>query len=147
MPVNFKVSVIVPVYNAEKYLQKAVESAEALVEVEEIILIEDKSPDNALMVCHELVSKYNKVKLYQHPDKGNHGAGASRNLGIQESSCEYISFLDADDYYLPNRFARDKEVFSNHENCDGVYSAVGTRFHSKAAKDDFFNQGLGIKKL
>ena len=77
-----KISVIIPVYNAEKYVSQAVESALQFNEVYEVVLIEDKSPDNALEVCRELAEKYDRVKLYQHPDKGNHGAGASRNLGI-----------------------------------------------------------------
>ncbi|MBH2023635.1 MAG: glycosyltransferase, partial [Flavobacteriales bacterium] len=77
-----KISVIIPVYNAEKYVSQAVESALQLDEVFEIILVEDKSPDNALEVCKELAEKHERVKLFQHPDQGNHGAGASRNLGL-----------------------------------------------------------------
>jgi glycosyltransferase involved in cell wall biosynthesis len=63
--------------------------------------VEDKSPDNALEVCLKLAEKYQRVKLYQHPDQQNHGAGASRNLGIEKATGEFIAFLDADDYYLP----------------------------------------------
>jgi glycosyltransferase involved in cell wall biosynthesis len=76
------ISVIIPVYNAEKYVAQAVESALQFEEVYEVILIEDKSPDNALIICEELTQKYDRVKLFQHPDKGNHGASTSRNLGI-----------------------------------------------------------------
>ncbi|MEM6516496.1 MAG: glycosyltransferase family 2 protein [Bacteroidota bacterium] len=142
----FKVSVIIPVYNAEKYLRKAVESAEILDEVGEIILIEDKSPDGALDLCKELASKYVKVKFYQHPDKGNHGAGASRNYGIKNASCDYIAFLDADDYYLTNRFFTDKEILESRKDAEGVYNCVGTYFHSEEAKNQFFNQGLGYQE-
>ena len=134
----FKVSVIIPVYNAEAYLRKAVESAVNLVEVGEIILIEDRSPDNALVLAKKLEQEFDKVKLFQHPDKKNHGAGASRNLGIEKAACEYIAFLDADDYYLPNRFVKDKLVFETHDNCDGVYSAVGTHFYTPEAKKRVF---------
>ena len=144
---DFAVSVIIPVYNAESYLSKAVESAVNLVEVGEIILIEDQSPDNALALAVSLEQEFDKVKLYQHPDKKNHGAGASRNLGIQKASCEYIAFLDADDYYLPNRFVKDKLVFETHDNCDGVYSAVGTHFYSQEAKKQFFEKGFGYQEI
>ena len=149
MPSKFKleVSVIIPVYNAEKFLQKAVESAVYLGEVGEIILIEDQSPDNALALAKELEKEFDKVKLYQHPDKKNHGAGASRNLGIQKASCEYIAFLDADDYYLPNRFVKDKLVFETHDNCDGVYSAVATHFYTQEAKIKFFEKGFGYQEI
>jgi glycosyltransferase involved in cell wall biosynthesis len=144
---DFAVTVIIPVYNAESYLRKAVESAVNLVEVGEIILIEDQSPDNALALAVSLEQEFDKVKLFQHPDKKNHGAGASRNLGIQKASCEYIAFLDADDYYLSNRFVKDKLVFKTHDNCDGVYSAVGTHFYSQEAKNDFFEKGFGYQEL
>ena len=149
MPSKFKleVSVIIPVYNAEKFLQKAVESAVYLEEVGEIILIEDQSPDNALALAVSLEQEFDKVKLFQHPDKKNHGAGASRNLGIQKASCEYIAFLDSDDYYLPNRFVKDKLVFETHDNCDGVYSAVGTHFYSQEAKKEFFDKGFGYQEI
>jgi len=143
----FRVSVIVPVYNAEAYLRRAVESAVNLVEVGEIILIEDQSPDNALALAVSLEQEFDKVKLYQHPDKKNQGAGASRNLGIQKASCEYIAFLDADDYYLPNRFVKDKLVFETHDNCDGVYSAVGTHFYTPEAKKQFFDKGFGYQEI
>ena len=144
---DFTVTVIIPVYNAESYLSKAVESAVYIEEVEEIILIEDQSPDNALALAVSLEQEFDKVKLFQHPDKKNHGAGASRNLGIQKASCEYIAFLDADDYYLPNRFFKDKLVFQTHDNCDGVYSAVGTHFYSQEAKNDFFEKGFGYQEI
>ena len=76
---DFSVSVIIPVYNAESFLSKAIESVVYLEEVGEIILIEDQSPDNALALAVSLEQEFDKVKLYQHPDKKNHGAGASRN--------------------------------------------------------------------
>ncbi|MGZ5284046.1 MAG: glycosyltransferase family 2 protein, partial [Kaistella sp.] len=76
-----KISVIIPVYNAAAFLRKAVESALKHTAVAEVLLIEDASPDHSLEICKELVSENQKVKLFQHHDLGNHGAGASRNLG------------------------------------------------------------------
>lgn len=132
-----KISVIIPVYNAEKYVSQAVESALQFEEVYEVVLIEDKSPDNALQVCRELAENNSRVKLYQHPDQGNHGAGASRNLGIEKSEGDFISFLDADDYYLPNRFDAEKELFKNND-VDGVYGAIGVHYYSEKAKDQYY---------
>ena len=132
-----KISVITPVYNAEKYITNAVESALQFDEVFEIILVEDQSPDKALDVCKRLAEKYERVKLFQHPDKGNHGAGASRNLGLAKATGDFIAFLDADDYYLPNRFEAEKELFKNPE-VEGVYGAIGVHYYSEKAKDQYF---------
>lgn len=132
------ISVIIPVYNAEKYITQAVESALQFPEVSEIILVEDKSPDNALEICQKLESQHSRVKLFQHPDKGNHGAGASRNLGMQNTSGDFIAFLDADDYYLPNRFDAEKELFKNID-VDGIYGAIGVHYWSDKAREDYFS--------
>src|SRR5690554_3354498 len=113
------ISVIIPVYNAELFLRKAVESALQFKEVKEVLLIEDGSPDNALSICKELTIEDNRVKLLQHPNNENRGAGASRNLGLKNASQDYIAFLDADDFFLPNRFEKDKEIFSRYEDADG----------------------------
>lgn len=144
---DFKVSVVVPVYNAEKYLEKAVDSALYLDEVGEIILVEDKSPDNALELCEKLEAEHEKIKLFQHPDKGNHGAGASRNLGIKNAIFPFISFLDSDDYYLPDRFKEDKKLLLSNKDCDGVYCATGTHFYSEEAKTQFFEKGFGYQEV
>ncbi len=138
-----EISVIIPVYNAEKYVVKAAESALQFPEVMEVLLIEDGSPDNALQVCRKLEAMHDRVKLFQHPDKGNHGAGASRNLGLTNVTCEYIAFLDADDYFLPNRFEADKRVFTENPDADGVYNAIGAYFYSKEAEANFRKTELG----
>ena len=133
-----KISVIIPVYNAEKYVSKAVESALQLDEVFEVILVEDKSPDNALQICQELAQKYDQVKLFQHPDQENHGAGASRNLGLEKVTGDFIAFLDADDYFLPNRFTAEKELFKNPKT-DGVFNAIGTEYLTEKGKEEFLS--------
>ncbi|WP_294303764.1 glycosyltransferase family 2 protein [uncultured Chryseobacterium sp.] len=132
-----KISVIIPVYNAEKYVTQAVESALQFDEVHEIILVEDKSPDHALQVCEQLTEKYDRVKLFQHPDKGNHGAGPTRNLGLEKATGDFIAFLDADDYYLPNRFDAEKELFKDPK-VEGVYGALGVHYYSEKAKDQYY---------
>jgi glycosyltransferase involved in cell wall biosynthesis len=120
-----RISVIIPVYNADAYVQKAVESALLQPETGEVILVEDGSPDDSLAVCRVLAAKYDKVYLYRHPNGVNHGAGAARNLAIQKSSCEYVAFLDADDFYLPERFSMARDLLTLNRGVDGVYEAVG----------------------
>ena len=131
-----KISVIIPVYNAAAFLRKAVESAVQIEEVQEILLVEDCSTDHSLELCKTLATEYPKVKLFQHPDKGNHGAGATRNLGLEKATQEFIAFLDADDYYLPNRFEAEKELFKDPK-IEGVFNAIGTEFLSEKGKEEF----------
>ncbi|QDP85538.1 glycosyltransferase [Chryseobacterium sp. SNU WT5] len=131
-----KITVIIPVYNASAFLKKAVESALQFEEVNEILLIEDCSTDDSLQISKKLAAENSKVQLFQHSDKGNHGAGASRNLGLEKASQDFIAFLDADDYYLPNRFNAERKLFKN-EKIEGVFGAIGTDFLSEKGKKEF----------
>lgn len=142
-----QISVIIPVYNAELYIRKAVESALNQAETGEVILVEDGSPDNSLQVCQTLAQEYPKVKLYQHPENRNHGAARSRNLGIEKSTLEYIAFLDADDFYLPERFAVAKRIFDNNPTIDGVYEAAGVYLENNLARKQWYEHGLDENHL
>ncbi|AZA78939.1 glycosyltransferase [Chryseobacterium sp. G0186] len=130
------ITVIIPVYNAAEFLEKAVQSAVQFEEVKEVILIEDKSTDNSLEISQRLANENPKVKLFQHADKGNHGAGAARNLGIEKATSNFIAFLDADDYYLPNRFDAEKDLFTNPK-VEGVFNAIGTEYLTEKGKEEF----------
>jgi glycosyltransferase involved in cell wall biosynthesis len=129
---DMQVSVIIPVFNAGRFVRQAVESALAQPETAEVILVEDGSPDNSLEVCQQLAAEYPAVHLYRHPDGKNHGAGATRNLAIRNSTCEYIAFLDADDYFLPGRFTVACQLFESHAEIDGVYEAIGMHIENEA---------------
>ncbi|ROI02186.1 glycosyltransferase family 2 protein [Chryseobacterium sp. G0240] len=131
-----EISVIIPVYNAAEFLEKSVRSAIRFDEVKEVILIEDKSTDHSLEICRRLASEFSKVKLFRHPDEENHGAGAARNLGIEKAQSPFIAFLDADDYYLPNRFDAEKELFKDPA-IDGVFNAIGTEYLTEKGKEEF----------
>lgn len=95
-----KVSVIIPVYNAEKYLEQCVGSVmnQTLKDIE-IICVDDGSPDNSLEVLKKLQSQDDRVKIISQP---NGGAGAARNNGLRNATGEYLSFLDADDFFEPD---------------------------------------------
>lgn len=150
------ISVIIPVYNAENFVRKAVLSAVNNVKVGEIILIEDCSPDNALLVCRNLEKEFEKVILIVNDSGVNYGASKARNIGISKSKFDYISFLDADDYYLPNRFDADVELFSRLSDVDGVYGSSKGIFESDALRqkyllrhnaDDAFTERLDAENL
>lgn len=140
----FKVSVVIPVYNAEKFLAKAIDSALLQPETAEVILVEDASPDNCLNICKEYQKKDPRVKLFQHTDKKNHGAAASFNLGIQKATHEFIAILGADDYFLPNRFKKDKAIFEHDNSTDGVYSAIEAYAADEAGKIRKLETGLNL---
>jgi hypothetical protein len=129
------VSVIIPVYDAGPYVREAVESAVAQPETGEVLLIEDGSRDKSLQVCQQLAKQYPRVRLLRHPDGANHGAGASRNLGIRSARFDYVAFLDADDFFLPGRFVLAVPLLNQDPELEGVYEAVGIEFESQEEKD------------
>src|SRR5699024_10834672 len=95
MKQNNLVSVIVPVYNAERYLYKCVKSIlNQTFDQVEIILINDGSTDNSVEICQALAIEDNRIKVInQH----NQGPSCARNRGIGEASGKFIQFVDADD--------------------------------------------------
>ena len=125
---NKKVSIVVPVYNAEKYLKECVDS---LIKQDydntEIILVDDGSTDNSPQICDEYRKKDERVKVIH---KKNAGVSAARNDGIKKSTGEWVTFVDADDwvekdyvrYHLKNGVSNNSEIclstFPNKVNKD-----------------------------
>ena len=90
------ISVIVPVYKSEKYLDKCVESiVNQTYKNLEIILVDDGSPDNCPQICDEWAKKDGRIKVIH---KENGGVSSARNAGLDNSSGEYIGFVDGDDF-------------------------------------------------
>lgn len=110
-----KISVIVPVYNAERYLSQCIESLiKQTHEDVEIILINDGSIDGSLKICEKYEKNDNRIKV--HSIK-NSGVSTARNLGISVATGEYITFVDSDDWAEPNmlEFALKKIKESNSD--------------------------------
>lgn len=143
MKEELRISVIIPVYNAAEYVQRAVESAVVQEVVKEILLIDDGSKDNSLEVCNRLAQQYPVVKVLRHPNGENRGSGPTRNLGIEQASEPFIAFLDSDDVYLPNRFDAEKKVLTAGADVDGVYGALGVFHFGKNQHSDIkqFKEG------
>ena len=93
---NIKISLIIPVYNVEKYLKQCLESVinQTLQEIE-IICVNDGSTDNSPKILKEYAQKYKRIKII---NKENAGLGAARNTGIEHATGEYIGFIDSDDW-------------------------------------------------
>lgn len=91
-----KVSIIVPVYNTSKYLDKCLNSLvnQTLSDIE-IIVVNDGSTDNSMDIVNKYKEKYNKIKVI---DKKNGGVSTARNAGINVATGKYIGFVDSDDY-------------------------------------------------
>lgn len=97
-----KISMIVPVYNVEKYIKKCVDSLlNQTYKNFEIILVDDGSTDDSGKICDEYASKYEKIKVIH---KKNGGLSSARNIGLEESTGDYIGFIDSDDYVDSNYY-------------------------------------------
>lgn len=91
-----KVSVIVPVYNVEKYLAKCLDTVcNQTFSDYEVVIINDGSPDNSEKIINDYIKKYNNIKYYK---KKNGGLSDARNYGISKSNGKYLMFIDSDDY-------------------------------------------------
>lgn len=112
------VSIIVPVYKVEAYLQRCIDSVlEQNFQDWEMILVDDGSPDRCPKICDEAASKDNRIKVLH---KDNAGALAARYAGYKESKGEYLVFLDSDDWLLPNAL----HILYHAITSDGGYDIV-----------------------
>ncbi len=130
------ISVVIPVFNAANFIERAVESALAQKQTGEVVLVDDGSDDGSFEICKRLAEK-DSVRLFIHENRANKGAGASRNLGIYRAKFDFVAFLDADDYFLENRFAETEKVYEKFPEADGVYEAIGTDFANEDLRIDF----------
>jgi glycosyltransferase involved in cell wall biosynthesis len=111
------VSVIVPAYNAERFLGRALRSALAQTYPHlEIIVVDDGSTDGTAGVIHS----FTDVRI-RHLAQPNRGQGAARNLAIRASAGRFVTFLDADDLYLPPKVERQVDFLTAHPDCAIVF--------------------------
>lgn len=112
------VSIIVPVYNAEKYLSQNLQSLlEQTLQELELIAVDDNSTDGSVAILEEFARKDDRVIVVQHQQ--NQGAGAARNTGLNRARGTYLLFADADDFYDPDTLAECVAKFEN-DNSDIV---------------------------
>lgn len=118
---NSLVSIIMPAYNSEKYIGKAIESVLAQTYNNwELIVIDDASTDNTLNILKSY-RKDPRVKLFQN--KENMGVSATRNKGINMASGEWIAFLDSDDLWLPSKL--EKQIkYAKLNNADFLFTGA-----------------------
>jgi len=119
--IDVLVSIIIPVYNSEKYLTETLNSALSQTWAnKEIIIVDDGSTDNSLALAKKYES--DNVKVFSQQNKG---ASAARNLGLKHANGTYIQFLDADDLLSADKIASQVNILNNHQDylcvCDTVH--------------------------
>lgn len=148
-----KVSIIVPVYKVEKYLGRCINSLinQTLTDIE-IILVDDKSPDNCPGMCDNYALKDNRIKVV-HKDR-NEGLGFARNTGMKIATGEYIAFVDSDDYIETDTYKKAFEecTLNNLDICYFRYKRFDdqgneyTEFNDTVAYD-FYNSNDSMNVL
>ena len=138
-----KVSVVIPVYNTEKYLKQCIDSitSQTLREIE-IIIIDDGSREECARLCDEFAANDARIKVIH---KENEGQGIARNHGIEAASGEYIGFVDSDDYVDVQMYEALYAAAQKHD-ADIVMSGVsfvgGNTFSKEGefVEKDYFNE-------
>lgn len=125
------ISVIIPIYNAQAYLKKCLDSIITQTYSNlEIIAINDGSSDNSLNICHEYASLNPRIKII---DKKNGGVSSARNAGLSAASGDWITFVDSDDWIEPNMCAEFIRIIQSYPECDMVIFDIIAEIHK-----DFF---------
>ena len=113
-----EISVIVPIYNVEKYLGRCLDSILASTfEDIEVILVDNCGQDNSRAICDEYAAKDNRIQIVENPH--NMGVSAARNNGMNHAHGKYISFVDSDDYIDRTMFEKLYKAMER-ENVDMV---------------------------
>ncbi len=99
---NYLISIIIPIYNTEKYLEKCIESIlDQTYPFWELILVDDGSTDGSWTICQKYSIKDKRIKIFQ---KANGGVSSARNMGLKYVTGDYLTFADSDDYLESSTF-------------------------------------------
>lgn len=113
-----RVSVIIPVYNHANYIAAALESVLAQSRpAYEIIVVDDGSQDGS----PEIAQRYPQVRLFKKP---NGGIASARNAGLRSATGDSLAFLDADDFWMPDKLRLQREAFARRPDLDMVFGTV-----------------------
>ena len=114
---KYDVSVVVPVYNCGKYIEKCIKSIEdqdyERLDKIQVILVDDGSTDNSLEICNQLKERISDFNI-EIITGDNEGVSSARNKGIKAASGKYIMFIDADDFISRNAIKKIVEFFDEH---------------------------------
>ena len=114
------ISIIMPVYNSEKYISEAIESVcNQSYKNWELLIVNDGSTDYTSKIIDDFAKKDSRIKVFH---RKNEGVSMARNFALNKVCGEYITFIDSDDMYHADRLKRMLQVFEQHENCEIVFS-------------------------
>lgn len=121
-----RVSVIMPIFNAEAFLDEAIHSVMAQSEDNLLLLLcDDGSTDRSVLIAQEWASRHpNKIVRLQHPGHANRGAAPTRNLGLTAARGEFVAFIDADDVWHPNKLGEQIAIMDAHPELGMVCGTV-----------------------
>ena len=116
------ISVIVPVYNAEAYLNRCVESIlnQSYPNLE-VLLVNDGSTDHSLTLCHQFEANDSRVKVF---DKENGGQSTARNVGLNHATGDFITFVDSDDWIAEGIYDHTMSLFDDYETDIVAYKCI-----------------------
>ena len=146
------VSAVIIFFNAERFLEEAIESVLAQTYSDwELLLVDDGSSDAGTACARRYADRDpDRIRYLEHPGHVNLGMSAARNLGIEQARGEAPAFLDADDVWLPDKLERQVELLRAHPEADMVWGRTGYWFSWTGNPDDkqldnvsVFPAGLG----
>lgn len=135
---SYLVSIIIPIYNIEKYIEECVNSVlTQSYENIEIILVDDGSKDKSPIICDNLCKKDNRVQVIH---KKNGGLSSARNAGIKVAKGDYIAFIDGDDYWNDKEFLQDAVKYIVESDADFINYGLKKYYE----KEDIMQEGKYI---
>jgi len=125
-------AVVIPAFNAARYLERAVNSVFATrYPCIEVVIVDDGSTDATLDVARRVADRWpGQCTVLRHPNGNRRGVSASRNLGIESTRSEWLAFLDADDEYLRHRFEDFLTALAGREGFDAIYGMAEVRIEA-----------------
>lgn len=138
---NPKISIIIPVYNTERYLDACIRSIieQAFFFDTEVLLVDNNSTDQSIEICNKYVRKYKNIQLLHQLKKG---VSSARNLGLSEATGKYVMFIDSDDYIASGALKR-LFLFAEAENADMI--CFNLYMHFATGKDKSRKLGIEYK--
>ncbi len=138
-----KISVIIPIYNAEDYVSRCIESVQAQTYNNwQMILVDDGSKDKSLEICQKYADADDRISVIHQE---NAGPGIARNTGIAKASGNYVVFIDSDDYIEKDYF----QLLSKHDEDVVFINVRDVDEDGRVLKEDFMakNKNLSIETI